>query len=73
MSHVLKARTWILTVCLCLCSVNQKEEAHVPLPEGLVLVEDFVSPEEEVRLLAAVDWSHANDDVTGERLPGSLV
>ena len=38
------------------------------LPEGLVLVEDFVSPEEEALLLAAVDWSSTHDDVTGEGL-----
>lgn len=48
------------------CAVPCKEEASVLLPEGLVLVEDFVSPEEEALLLAAVDWSSANDDVTGE-------
>ena len=47
-------------------AVTCEEEASVPLPEGLALVEDFVSPEEEALLLAAVDWSHTNDDVTGE-------
>lgn len=49
-----------------MCAVPCEEEASVPLPEGLVLVEDFVSPEEEALLLAAVDWSSANDDVAGE-------
>ena len=49
-------------------AVTCEEETSVPLPEGLVLVEDFVSLEEEALLLAAVDWSHANDDVTGEGL-----
>lgn len=29
-------------------------------------MEDFVSPEEEALLLAAVDWSSDNDDVAGE-------
>ena len=36
------------------------------LPEGLSLVEDFVSLEEEAALLAAVDWSSTSDDVTGK-------
>lgn len=54
--------------CLCLYAVPCEEEASVPLPEGLALVEDFVSPEEEALLLAAIDWSSANDDVTGEGL-----
>ncbi|KAM9853847.1 tRNA (carboxymethyluridine(34)-5-O)-methyltransferase alkbh8 [Aulostomus maculatus] len=44
----------------------EEEEAPQPLPEGLVLVEDFVSPEEEALLLAAVDWS-VSDDVTAEK------
>ncbi|XP_014848476.1 alkylated DNA repair protein alkB homolog 8 [Poecilia latipinna] len=38
-------------------SVKHKEEVRVHFPEGLALVEDFVSPEEEALLLAAVDWS----------------
>ena len=45
-----------------------EEEKTAPLPEGLVLVEDFVSPEEEALLLAAIDWSSTNDDVTGKDL-----
>uniref|UniRef100_A0A671TEJ1 AlkB homolog 8, tRNA methyltransferase n=1 Tax=Sparus aurata TaxID=8175 RepID=A0A671TEJ1_SPAAU len=48
-------------------SVTCEEEASVPLPEGLVLVEDFVSPEEEAQLLAAIDWSSANDDITAQK------
>ncbi|CAI5693904.1 unnamed protein product [Oreochromis niloticus] len=48
-------------------SVTHEEEASVPLPEGLVLLEDFVSPEEEALLLAAVDWSSTNDDVTAQK------
>ncbi|XP_042371505.1 alkylated DNA repair protein alkB homolog 8-like, partial [Plectropomus leopardus] len=48
-------------------SVTCKEEAPVTLPEGLVLVEDFVSPEEEALLLAAIDWSSVNDDVTAQK------
>lgn len=46
--------------------MTYEEEASVTLPEGLVLLEDFVSPEEEALLLAAVDWSSTNEDVTGE-------
>ncbi|XP_044059506.1 alkylated DNA repair protein alkB homolog 8 [Siniperca chuatsi] len=48
-------------------SVTCEEEASVPLPEGLVLVEDFVSPEEEALLLAAIDWSSTNDDITAPK------
>lgn len=47
--------------------VTCEEEVSVPLPDGLVLVEDFVSQEEEAVLLAAIDWSSTNDDFTGER------
>lgn len=47
-------------------SVTHEEETSIPLPEGLVLVEDFVSPEEETLLLAAVDWSFT-DDVTAQK------
>ena len=38
----------------------------MPLPEGLSLVEDFVSSEVEALLLAAVDWVTFDDD-TGKR------
>lgn len=37
------------------------------LPPGLSVVEDFVSPEEELQLLQAVDWTPHTDDVTGKR------
>ncbi|CAL8350751.1 unnamed protein product [Lota lota] len=47
-------------------SVPCEAEEHVPLPEGLSLVEDFVSSEEEAVLLAAVDWS-TFDDVTAQK------
>ncbi|XP_008307998.1 alkylated DNA repair protein alkB homolog 8 [Cynoglossus semilaevis] len=48
-------------------SVTSEEETSVVLPEGLILVEDFVTPEEEALLLAAVDWSSSTDDVTAEK------
>ncbi|CAN9511570.1 unnamed protein product [Ophioblennius macclurei] len=49
-------------------SVTQEEETSVALPDGLVLVEDFVTPEEEALLLAAVDWSSTKDtDVTAQK------
>lgn len=38
------------------------------MPEGLTLLDSFVSPEEEALLLAALDWSPGNDEVTGELL-----
>uniref|UniRef100_A0A3B5ASM3 tRNA (carboxymethyluridine(34)-5-O)-methyltransferase n=1 Tax=Stegastes partitus TaxID=144197 RepID=A0A3B5ASM3_9TELE len=48
-------------------SYVESEEASVPLPEGLILVEDFVSPEEEAALLTAIDWSSTNDDITAQK------
>ncbi|XP_023144698.2 alkylated DNA repair protein alkB homolog 8 [Amphiprion ocellaris] len=48
-------------------SVTHEEETSVPLPEGLALVEDFVSPEEEAVLLSAIDWSSTNDDITAQK------
>ncbi|KAM3875264.1 tRNA (carboxymethyluridine(34)-5-O)-methyltransferase alkbh8 [Diretmus argenteus] len=48
-------------------SVACEAEACVSLPEGLVLVEDYVSSEEEALLLAAVDWSPTIDDVTAQK------
>lgn len=53
-------------LCLCVFAVPCEEEPSITLPEGLVLVEDFVSLEEEAVLLDALDWSSTNDDVTGE-------
>nr|XP_046245306.1 alkylated DNA repair protein alkB homolog 8 isoform X2 [Scatophagus argus] len=53
--------------CLCVHEVTCEEECSVPLPEGLTLVENFVSPEEEALLLAAIDWSSANDDDTAQK------
>uniref|UniRef100_A0A1A8FR29 tRNA (carboxymethyluridine(34)-5-O)-methyltransferase n=4 Tax=Nothobranchius korthausae TaxID=1143690 RepID=A0A1A8FR29_9TELE len=46
-------------------SVTHQKAVAETLPQGLVLVEDFVSPEEEAQLLAAVDWSSAHEDVSG--------
>ncbi|XP_022051603.1 alkylated DNA repair protein alkB homolog 8 isoform X2 [Acanthochromis polyacanthus] len=48
-------------------SVTHEEQTSVLLPEGLVLVEDFVSPEEEAVLLSAIDWSSTNDDITAQK------
>ncbi|XP_061637750.1 alkylated DNA repair protein alkB homolog 8 isoform X3 [Phyllopteryx taeniolatus] len=48
-------------------SVPCEQQACVTWPAGLVLVEDFVSPEEEALLLAAIDWSSTNDDVTAQK------
>lgn len=54
--------------CLCVYEVPCEEETPVRLPEGLILVGNFVSQEEEELLLTGIDWSPANDDVTGEGL-----
>lgn len=35
------------------------------LPPGLSVLEDFVSVEEELQLLKAVDWASDTDDITG--------
>nr|XP_057935300.1 alkylated DNA repair protein alkB homolog 8 [Doryrhamphus excisus] len=48
-------------------SVPCEQQACVTLPAGLVLVEDFVSAEEEALLLAAIDWSSTHDDVTAQK------
>uniref|UniRef100_A0A8C9YMS0 tRNA (carboxymethyluridine(34)-5-O)-methyltransferase n=1 Tax=Sander lucioperca TaxID=283035 RepID=A0A8C9YMS0_SANLU len=48
-------------------SVTCEKEESVPLPEGLVLVENFVSLEEEALLLAAIDWLSTNEDVTAQK------
>ncbi|CAL9683877.1 unnamed protein product [Knipowitschia caucasica] len=42
-------------------------EEIVDLPEGLTVVEDFVSPEEENLLLASVDWSSICDQDTAQK------
>ncbi|XP_028320964.1 alkylated DNA repair protein alkB homolog 8 isoform X2 [Gouania willdenowi] len=49
-------------------SVSHEEESvFAPLPDGLLLVEDFVSAEEEVQLMAAIDWSSSNDEVIAQK------
>ena len=53
-------------------AVTCENEGSVPLPEGLLLVENFVSLEDEALLLAAIDWSSTNEDVTGEGLHNVL-
>ncbi|XP_077467622.1 tRNA (carboxymethyluridine(34)-5-O)-methyltransferase alkbh8 isoform X2 [Stigmatopora argus] len=46
-------------------TVPCEQQTSVTMPAGLVLVEDFVSSEEEAVLLAAIDWSSHNNDATG--------
>ncbi|XP_056906672.1 alkylated DNA repair protein alkB homolog 8 isoform X2 [Takifugu flavidus] len=46
-------------------SVPCEEAGSLSLPVGLTLLDSFVSPEEEALLLAALDWSPGNDEVTG--------
>uniref|UniRef100_A0A8C8DZG6 AlkB homolog 8, tRNA methyltransferase n=1 Tax=Oryzias sinensis TaxID=183150 RepID=A0A8C8DZG6_9TELE len=48
-------------------SYVDSEAASVPLPEGLALVEHFVSPEEEAQLLNVIDWSPTQGDVTAQK------
>ncbi|XP_061684308.1 alkylated DNA repair protein alkB homolog 8 [Syngnathoides biaculeatus] len=48
-------------------SVPREKQPCATWPAGLALVEDFVSPEEEALLLAAIDWSSTDDDVTAQK------
>ncbi|CAL8361566.1 unnamed protein product [Merluccius merluccius] len=66
--HVLRCGDNGVTLYLSFVdSVPCEAEERVSLPEGLSLVEDFVSLEEEAALLAAVDWSSTSDDVTAQK------
>ncbi|KAG7278678.1 hypothetical protein CRUP_014033 [Coryphaenoides rupestris] len=66
--HVLRCGDNSVTLYLSFVdSVPCEAEERVSLPEGLSLVEDFVSSEEEAALLAAVDWSSTCDDVTAQK------
>ncbi|KAK0142666.1 Alkylated DNA repair protein alkB 8 [Merluccius polli] len=66
--HVLRCGDNSVTLYLSFVdSVPCEAEERVSLPEGLALVEDFVSLEEEAALLAAVDWSSTSDDVTAQK------
>lgn len=57
----------VTCVCVCLLAVDSELWGCVDLPPGLVLVEEFVSPEEEALLLDAIDWTSHDEDVTGEQ------
>ncbi|XP_067102403.1 alkylated DNA repair protein alkB homolog 8 isoform X1 [Osmerus mordax] len=48
-------------------SVVSEREACVSLPPGLLVAEDYVTPEEEAVLLDAIDWSSHDDDVTAQK------
>ncbi|XP_053729015.1 alkylated DNA repair protein alkB homolog 8 isoform X1 [Synchiropus splendidus] len=48
-------------------SVKCKDQLSPSLPEGLLVVEDFLSQEEESLLLAAVDWSSSDCDLTVQK------
>uniref|UniRef100_A0A8C5FZF1 tRNA (carboxymethyluridine(34)-5-O)-methyltransferase n=1 Tax=Gouania willdenowi TaxID=441366 RepID=A0A8C5FZF1_GOUWI len=54
-------------VTLYLSFIDSGESVFAPLPDGLLLVEDFVSAEEEVQLMAAIDWSSSNDEVIAQK------
>ncbi|KAK7158131.1 hypothetical protein R3I93_009358 [Phoxinus phoxinus] len=47
--------------------VDSDRSVPCALPPGLLVLEDFVSPEEEVQLLHAVDWTPHTDDVTVQK------
>lgn len=47
--------------------MDSDRSASCALPPGLSVLEDFVSPEEELQLLQTVDWMPDTDDVTGKR------
>ncbi|KAJ7995289.1 hypothetical protein DPEC_G00242990 [Dallia pectoralis] len=48
-------------------SVDTESGGCAALPPGLVLVEEFVSPEEEVLLLDAIDWKSHDEEVTVQK------
>ncbi|XP_050986435.1 alkylated DNA repair protein alkB homolog 8 isoform X2 [Labeo rohita] len=47
--------------------VDSDRSASCALPPGLSVLEDFVSPEEELQLLQTVDWMPDTDDVTVQK------
>ncbi|RXN32301.1 alkylated DNA repair alkB -like protein [Labeo rohita] len=47
--------------------VDSDRSASCALPPGLSVLEDFVSPEEELQLLQTVDWTPDTDDVTVQK------
>lgn len=58
------SKMYLIFDCL---SVDGDRSVSCALPPGLSVLEDFVSLEEELQLLQAVDWTPLTDDVTGER------
>ncbi|KAM6946007.1 tRNA (carboxymethyluridine(34)-5-O)-methyltransferase alkbh8 [Aplochiton taeniatus] len=66
--HLLHCGDQSVTLYLSFVStVSSETDVSVPLPPGLLLLEDFVTTEEEARLLNAVDWSSTNDDDTVQK------
>lgn len=58
------------TVRLYFCfieSVKWVENEALPLPDGLIIVEDFVSLEEEVLLLKSIEWPFVCDQGTAQK------
>ena len=53
----------MLLLC-CGPAVGCEQRESADLPPGLVVLEDYVSQEEEASLLQAVDWAE-HDNVTG--------
>ncbi|XP_029629567.1 alkylated DNA repair protein alkB homolog 8 isoform X2 [Salmo trutta] len=49
-------------------TVDSEMWGCVDLPPGLVLVEEFVSPEEEALLLDAIDWTSHDENVTVQKV-----
>ncbi|XP_056122184.1 alkylated DNA repair protein alkB homolog 8 [Rhinichthys klamathensis goyatoka] len=47
--------------------VDGERSVSCALPPGLLVLEDFVSPEEELQLLHAVNWTPYTDDVTVQK------
>lgn len=45
--------------------MDSERTVSCALPPGLSVLEDFVSVEEELQLLKAVDWTLDTDDITG--------
>ncbi|XP_036392859.1 alkylated DNA repair protein alkB homolog 8 [Megalops cyprinoides] len=47
--------------------VGCESEVSTQLPPGLKVLEQFVSPEEEARLLGSIEWASPNDVVTAQK------
>ncbi|XP_072318003.1 tRNA (carboxymethyluridine(34)-5-O)-methyltransferase alkbh8 [Eucyclogobius newberryi] len=66
--HMLQCGENCVTLYLCFVeSVKDMVDETVNLPEGLTVLDDFVSPEEEAQLLSSIDWSSICEQDTAQK------